>query len=84
MIIQTEVDQLCIMAQNAICVLVQDFIEMYRHNDIFLENRAAQLLGLNSLMISIQHYDLTNWNNLSQDNIETIEEKLVYLSDWRI
>ena len=80
---QTELDDLCIMAQNAICELVQDFIFMYETNDIFRNKRATQLLGLNALMQSIQHYDITNWNDLSSDDLETIKQKLILYADWR-
>ena len=80
---QAELDTLCVMAQNAICSLVPDFIASYRANDIFMPKRAAQLLGLNSLMLSIQDYDLANWTNLSSDDIVIIKEKIIYLSSWR-
>lgn len=80
---QTEIDELCVMAQNAITVLVQDFILMYKGNDIWLQKRAAQLLGLNSCMLAIKDYDLANWTDLSTDDLEIIKEKIVWLSDWR-
>ena len=82
-ITQIELDELCIESQYALTVLVDDFIDQYQRSDIFLKRRAAQLLDLNCLMRSIQDYNLANWNDLTQDDIESIKERIVYNSEWR-
>ncbi len=80
---QIELDELCVESQYALTVLVDDFIDMYRRSDIFLKSRAAQLFDLNCLMRSIQDFNLAKWTDLSQDDIEKIKEKMVYLAEWR-
>ena len=83
-ITQIELDELCVESQYALTVLVDDFIDMYRRSDIFLKRRAAQLLDLNCLMRSIQDYNLAGWTDLIQDDIESIKERIVYNSEWRV
>ena len=80
---QTELDELCVESQYALTVLVDDFIDMYQRSDIFLKKRAAQILSLNNLLRSIKDYNLANWQDLSQDDIEKIKEKIVCLAGWR-
>jgi len=92
---QAEMDDLCVMAQHALTVLIDEYIPMYRNKDIFLEGRSAQLLGLNSLMLATQDYYLTvptvgtagtnpvAWDYFTTDELETIQEKIIFLSEWR-
>jgi hypothetical protein len=80
---QTELDLLCCMAQYAITELVNDLVDMRKRAEIDIKRRFAQILGLNSLMRSIQDYDLANWDNLTDADIQVIKEKIVALADWR-
>ena len=80
---QIELDELCVESQYALTVLIDDFIDIYRRSDIFLKRRAAQLLDLNCLMRSIQDYNMADWTDLTQDDIESIKEKIVYNSEWQ-
>jgi len=82
-ITQIELDELCVESQYALTVLVDDFIDQYQRSDIFLKRRAAQLLALNDLMRSVQNYNLINWTDLIQDDIERIKERIVFNSEWR-
>lgn len=80
---QTELDQLCLMAQHAITVLINDFISLYRRQEINLKVYFAKVSAVNDLMRSIQHYSLEDWTNLTDDDLLQIKSQLTYLSDWR-
>ena len=82
-ITQIELDELCVESQYALTVLIDDFIDQYRRSDIFVKRHAAQLLDLNCQMRSIQDYNLASWPDLTQDDIESIKERIVYNSEWR-
>jgi len=80
---QNQLDLLTGESQYAITVLVDDLIDQSRRSDLFIKERTAQVFELNNLMRSIQNYSIANWSYLSPGDIELIQEKIVYLSEWR-
>ena len=82
-LVQQNLDQLCLETQYALTVLIDDYIDQYSREDIFLKCRTAQILELSNLMRSVQNYNLTNWTDLSQQDIEKIKERIVFNSEWR-
>lgn len=80
---QTEIDNLCLSAQSALVLLMNDFVVMCRRKDLYLKKRFAQMLQLNNLMRSVQDYDYANWSFLTDAEFQEIQEKILYLSEWR-
>lgn len=79
---QTEADHLCVEAQNALCMLMDELLDMFKAGDLNLQRRISHVHALNCCQKAIQNYSVAG-EVLSDDQLLSLQQRIIYFSEWR-